>query len=102
MRTFRKQARWILKDRKTLNRVRRIEVSQLPEDVDLLVSDGGEFTGMADFKALESKLRRHVILDDTLTRKNGRVFEYLRSSEEFTLTESSRERNGTAWFTRVA
>lgn len=60
---------WVLKDKKTLSRIRQVDSSELPVDVDLLVSDGGEFTGWADFKALENKLRRHVILDDTSTRK---------------------------------
>lgn len=96
------EAKWYLKDRKTLARVRKLDSSQLPENVDLLVSDGGEFTGWADFKAMEGKVRGHIILDDTLTRKNRRVFEYLLNSNEYTLTASSPERQGTAWFTRVA
>lgn len=73
-------------------------LSQLPEEIDMLVLDGGEFSSFAEFKTLESRLKGWIVLDDTDTRKCKRVYDELQNSNSFNLIFSSDERHGTAIF----
>jgi len=71
-------------------------LSSIPDKIDLLILDGGEFTTFAEFEILKSRVTQFIIIDDTLTRKSRRVIEDVKASSEFQIVYSSLERNGTA------
>ena len=76
--------------------------SELPEEIDLLVLDGGEFSTYAEFQVLHDRLTGWLLLDDIRTRKCARLFRELSSDAwgDFDLIWQSDERNGTAVFRR--
>jgi hypothetical protein len=68
----------------------------IPEQIDLLLLDGGEFSTYAEFKKLESRVRKWIILDDTRTRKCMKILEEVRVNPRYLVVSESFERNGTA------
>lgn len=68
----------------------------IPQSIDLLILDGGEFSTYAEFKKLAPLVKKWIILDDTFTRKCSRVLDEIRSNSKFEIVSESRERNGTA------
>jgi hypothetical protein len=73
----------------------------LPNFIDLLLLDGGEFSTYSEFKALEDRLIGWVLLDDTNTRKCKKLFLELSESDSYNLIYSSDERNGVAVFRKA-
>ena len=65
----------------------------IPEKIDLLILDGGEFSGFAEFNKLKDR-SVYFILDDTNTIKNYRVANLIRNHNEFEVLHDSNERNG--------
>ena len=86
---------WIKQDIKNFRSCPNV-LSNLPDKIDLLILDGGEFTTFSEFQILKSRVTQFIIIDDTLTRKGRRVVEDTRSSSEFQVVYSSLERNGIA------
>lgn len=72
----------------------------LPKTIDFLLLDGGEFTTFAEFLKLQNRLTFSIVIDDVFVRKGRKVFEALKSSQDFYLMYLSHERNGTAVFFR--
>lgn len=96
---------WIENDVITLAKLpkHRFGIHLIPFDkVDLFISDGGEFSGWAEFKLVENHLTYFVILDDVKTRKNSKVFTYLSQNPLWKLIKYSDERNGTAFFEKIS
>lgn len=91
------ESAWFENDLKNLLNSPNV-LSQLPEEIDMLVLDGGEFSTFAEFKTLESRLKGWIVLDDTNTRKCKRVYDEMKKSASFNLIFSSEERRGTAIF----
>lgn len=73
----------------------------LPDRIDFLLLDGGEFSSWAEFMYLLPRLTRFVLLDDTLVRKNRRVDEFLHRSAEWCLLDWGADRNGWAVWLRL-
>lgn len=71
-------------------------LNEVPNRIDLLILDGGEFSTHAEFQALKSRVSKWIILDDTNTRKCKRILQELDAENLFTVVWSSNERNGTA------
>jgi hypothetical protein len=90
---------WLEADKLKIRQAPNV-LDQIPANIDLLVLDGGEFSTGAEFQALKSRLTKLVVLDDTRTRKNRRVFEELKGDRAWFLVHESEERNGTAVFRR--
>lgn len=66
----------------------------LPQNIDLLILDGGEFSTFAEFNKLKNR-SKIVVLDDCNCRKNKSNLEYLRSSKNYKkLYEDLNDRNG--------
>lgn len=84
---------WLMTDETNLKNVRSV-VNQLPDTIDLLLLDGGEFSSWAEFKKLESRLSKWLLLDDTLVRKNRRVSKYLSESDGWKRVAAGEDRNG--------
>jgi hypothetical protein len=73
----------------------------LPQTIDVLVLDGGEFSGYADWLALKEKKPQIVCLDDTTVMKNERVYKELLTSEEWEIhAKDENDRHGWAIFCR--
>jgi hypothetical protein len=85
--------RWILGAPNVFN--------SLPQNLDLLILDGGEFSTLAEFKLLKDRVSHWIILDDTNTRKCAQILKIIESEEEFLLVYQSQERNGTAILKRI-
>jgi len=75
-------------------------ISELPESIDLLVLDGGEFSTLAEFSKLVDR-STYIFLDDTICRKTKEVRRILMDSEDFeTLEDSPNDRHGWSLFRR--
>jgi hypothetical protein len=65
----------------------------IPEKIDLLILDGGEFSGLSEYQKLKDR-STYFILDDTNVIKNYEVAKSIRNNNEFQLLHESNERNG--------
>jgi hypothetical protein len=92
------EKKWFANDLAMLTLAPSISLSQIPDRIDLLVSDGGEFGGYAELTTLLSRCSRFIVLDDVSVRKNSQAFQFLSSLEGWRLVSRSTERNGTALF----
>lgn len=73
----------------------------IPNKIDFLILDGGEFSTQQEFKLLKDK-SRYIFLDDTRIRKNNKNREDLIDSKDFeTIEDHYGDRNGWAIFKRV-
>lgn len=69
----------------------------VPESIDLLVLDGGEFSTYAEFRLLRERVSQWIVLDDTQTRKGAQILKEIRAGHfDFSLVFESCERNGVA------
>ena len=91
---------WFQEDLDHLNTAPSV-IDKLPDSIDLLILDGGEFSTYSEFHKLESRVRNWIILDDVFTRKCRRIMLELVDSSEWILVFESQERNGTAVLKRV-
>jgi hypothetical protein len=92
---------WYDQDVIDYNFAPRILPNSLPPRLDVVVLDGGEFSGYADWLALKEREPRVVCLDDTNVMKNERVFKELsENKEEWELRAHGDDRHGWAIFYR--
>lgn len=68
----------------------------IPDHIDLLILDGGEFSTYAEFKKLENRIVKWIILDDTQVRKCRKVLDEIKKNPRYLIVSESSERNGTA------
>ena len=68
--------------------------SSMPDVVDLLVLDGGEFSTWAEFSFLLPRLTRYLVLDDTRVRKARKVERFLTSAGGWYRIGQGFDRNG--------
>ena len=71
-------------------------LNAIPEKIDLLILDGGEFSTWAEFQVLRDRVSKWLVLDDTHTRKCKRILEEIRDGDDYSIVWTSDERNGTA------
>lgn len=92
---------WIAEDRLSIMEAPFV-LDQIPEKIDLLLLDGGEFSSWAEFEVLRDRLTKYLFLDDTLVRKNSAVRRWLLDSPDsrFVLAYESTDRNGWSVFIR--
>jgi len=76
--------------------------SEIPDTLDFLLLDGGEFSSWAEFMILLPRLKKFVLLDDTFVRKNRKTDAFLRASPEWLLIDSGRDRNGWSVWLRTS
>jgi len=70
-------------------------LDQVPDEIDLMILDGGEFSTFAEFAKLNSRVRNWIVLDDTNTRKCQRILAELSQDSPWNIVFLSNERNGT-------
>ena len=76
-------------------------LDDLPEEIDLLLLDGGEFTTLYEFSVLFDRCTRYIVLDDTLIDKCREVRKLLTANFEWSETVCLDSRNGFSIFERV-
>ena len=77
------------------------DTNQLPTEVDVIILDGGEFSGYADWLALKDKNPKVVCLDDSNIMKNERVYKELSEDPKWELLTGDNDRNGWAIFAKL-
>ena len=75
--------------------------NQLPESIDLLLLDGGDFTSYNEYRKLKDKVKYYIALDDTNVLKNRKSQEELLSDKDFECIRKSNDRNGWSVFKRI-
>jgi hypothetical protein len=91
---------WYEQDQKDYAKCPYLPASLFPPTIDVLILDGGEFSGYADWLALKEKSPKVVCLDDTLCLKNKKVFAELLNDPKWLLRKQNNDRNGWAIFER--
>ena len=94
------ESKWLDSDIQSLREAPYI-FEELPEKIDLLILDGGEFSTYGEFLKLVDRVRSWIILDDTQTRKCKQVVEDLKLNQNFQQVWASSERNGVAVYFRI-
>jgi hypothetical protein len=74
----------------------RSTVGTLPERIDFVVIDGGEFSGQGDWDAVKKHHPRYVALDDTLVVETASVLDEMLASGEWMILYEGSDRNGWA------
>jgi hypothetical protein len=87
------QKEWLKEDIYNCNNVECV-LDMLPQKIDLLILDGGEFSTLAEFNILKDKTT-YFILDDTLALKNFEVSNIMRNDKKYEiLFDEPNDRNG--------
>jgi predicted O-methyltransferase YrrM len=89
------ESQWILGDIDSIGSAPLV-LDIIPDQIDLLVLDGGEFSSRAEFDILSSRLTRWLFLDDIIVRKNRAVRDWVVNAPEtrFETVFESENRNG--------
>jgi len=91
---------WYEKDMKYLKKSKNV-LTELPNIIDLLVLDGGEYTTYPEYLKLKDKTNI-IVLDDVIIHKCKRVREELLNDSDFELIfEDLNDRNGYSIFERT-
>lgn len=94
------EALWLEQDEKWILGAPYV-FNSLPQNLDLLILDGGEFSTLAEFKLLKERVSQWIVLDDTNTRKCAEILKIVEFENEFLKVYESHERNGTAILRRT-
>lgn len=86
---------WFASDLQNMSTAKNV-LGLLPQQIDVLLLDGGEFSSYSEYVFLKDRGVKWLILDDVNVRKNRRVLAEAVSSGEFQLIWKSDERNGAA------
>ena len=88
-----KQYEWFIQDMRRYKKIKNIK-PLLPQSIDILFLDGGEYSGYADFLNLHER-SKYIFLDDTLSIKQHNVLEFINSNaNDFDLIFNSNKRGG--------
>lgn len=90
---------WLRDDIKAMNSCPNV-LSQLPQQIDLLLLDGGEFTSYVEYQKLKDRVSTYIALDDTKELKNCKVVAELMKDSNFNCIYMSLSRNGCSIFKR--
>jgi hypothetical protein len=92
---------WYAQDCKDYEAAPYLQRKHFPKEIDVVVLDGGEFSGYADWLAVKKMNPKVVCLDDTVVMKNERVYKELLKDEAWELlAENPEDRHGWAIFSR--
>jgi hypothetical protein len=86
------QNSWYIQDLENCKKVPNI-LSIIPDSIDLLILDGGEFSSFAEYQKLKDRTR-YFILDDVNTIKNNEVAILMRKDTNYQIIHDSDDRNG--------
>jgi hypothetical protein len=77
-------------------------IVELPAKMDMVILDGGEFCGAADFRRASLLYPKVIALDDIRVMKNRETYEKLLADSEWEVVARGKDRNGWAIFRRDA
>lgn len=86
------QKSWYMQDLENCKNVPNV-LNIIPDVIDLLILDGGEFSSLAEYQKLKDRTT-YFILDDTNTIKNNEVSNIIRNDTKYQVIHDSGERNG--------
>lgn len=69
-------------------------LDQIPEELDLVLFDGGEFTTYFEFKKLFSRCKKYILMDDCDVAKCKLIREFMKSQPDWNEITYISERNG--------
>jgi hypothetical protein len=92
--------RWYEEDLKNMEACKNI-IDQIPDKIDLLLLDGGEFSTFSEFKKLHHR-SKYILCDDTNTLKCNEIVKILLADKNFELIFNNQNdgRNGFMAFKR--
>ena len=93
------QKSWLDDDLNNLKNLKIVD-KDLPDEIDLLILDGGEFASYLEWEKLKFK-SKVVALDDTNVLKNKRVVEELKKDENYREISSTNEGHGFMIFEKI-
>jgi len=92
-----KEYEWFIQDLRRYKKIKNI-LSQIPNKIDILLLDGGEFSGYADFFSLYSS-SKFIVLDDCNSYKQYDVLSFIQKNiKNFQLIYDSNSRGGVKIF----
>lgn len=86
------QNSWYIQDLENCKKVPNV-LSIMPDSIDLLILDGGEFSSLSEYQKLKDRVK-YLILDDTNMIKNYEVSNIIRSDKNYEVIFDSNDRNG--------
>jgi hypothetical protein len=86
------QNSWYIQDLENCKKVPNV-LSIIPDSIDLLILDGGEFSSLSEYQKLKDRVK-YLILDDTNMIKNYEVSNIIRSDVNYEVLFDSNDRNG--------
>jgi hypothetical protein len=92
-------SRWHRIDMENLKQSPNV-LSKLPDQIDFLLLDGGEFTTWYEFQILLPRCTRYIALDDVNVSKCRKIRQILASNPSWTEIRYIPERNGFSLFRR--
>lgn len=90
------QANWFPWYSGELTDFEKSSVGTLPDKIDFVIIDGGEFSGRGDWAAVKTKDPEYVALDDTFSVKTSQVLHEMIESGEWIVLYDGVDRNGWA------
>ena len=92
-----KEYEWFVQDLRRYKKIKNVS-SQIPNKIDLLLLDGGEYSGYADFLSLCST-SKFIVLDDCNSYKQYNVLNFIqKNNNNFQLIYDSNNRGGVKIF----
>ena len=92
--------RWHTLDIENINRSPNV-LAELPNDIDFILFDGGEFTTYFEFEILFPRCKKFIALDDTNVSKCAKIRLFLKNHSEWKEIENINERNGFSLFQHI-
>ena len=93
------EEQWLREDLENVDKSENV-LNQIPEKIDLLLLDGGEFSTYPEWLKLRDR-STIIMLDDTEVTKCKKINNELKSSENYTLVFETFEGNGFSVFEKI-
>ncbi len=93
------EEQWLREDLENVDKCENV-LNQIPEKIDLLLLDGGEFSTYPEWLKLKDR-STIIMLDDTTVTKCKKINDELKSSENYTLVFETLEGHGFSVFKKI-
>jgi hypothetical protein len=93
------EEQWLREDLENVDKCENV-LNQIPEKIDLLLLDGGEFSTYPEWLKLKDR-STVIMLDDTTVTKCKKINDELKSSENYTLVFETLEGHGFSVFKKI-
>ena len=75
-----KEYEWFIQDLRRYKKIKNV-VTQIPNEIEILLLDGGEFSGFADFLNLYTR-SKFIVLDDVRSFKQNNVLGFINENNK--------------------